>query len=200
MIQVDPPHDPYAPGWEFTEYSVGYFASVELFDSKTLKLSFAPGETGKDSGLYAVDHRVLTLSYSIYLPTTSTSFRIPGGIEFPSIGRAPGWNDIEITPTEVMVNGNVSGLTGDPTDLSCWSLDASLPSAGLYILMDSFAIETVYDKVFQTHISFAQVFGNSPDPPERNGQLTIEAVSNTELRFSVRGTDGIVRSATLPLS
>lgn len=36
--------------------------------------------------------------------------------------------------------------------------------------------------------------------PTQNGELTVEAVSNTQLRFNLKGSDGVVRSGTLTLA
>jgi hypothetical protein len=36
--------------------------------------------------------------------------------------------------------------------------------------------------------------------PTQNGQLTLQAVSNTQVRISYKGSDGVVRSNTLTLS
>lgn len=40
---------------------------------------------------------------------------------------------------------------------------------------------------------------SSADPAE-NGELVVEATSNTTLTFKLRGTDGTVRSGTITLS
>jgi hypothetical protein len=37
-------------------------------------------------------------------------------------------------------------------------------------------------------------------PPVANGDLTVEKISNTELRFSLKGSDGVIRSNTLTLA
>lgn len=37
-------------------------------------------------------------------------------------------------------------------------------------------------------------------PPVANGDLTIEKISNTQLRFSLKGSDGVIRSNTLTLA
>lgn len=36
--------------------------------------------------------------------------------------------------------------------------------------------------------------------PTQNGELTVEAVSNTQIRFNMKGSDGVVRSGTLALA
>ncbi|KRD26734.1 hypothetical protein ASE37_24635, partial [Rhizobium sp. Root268] len=40
----------------------------------------------------------------------------------------------------------------------------------------------------------------SSEPPVTNGELTIQADSNTSLRFRYQGSDGVIRSATLTLT
>ena len=41
---------------------------------------------------------------------------------------------------------------------------------------------------------------NTPATLTTNGQLTVNATSNTNLRFSYRGSDGVTRTANLTLA
>jgi len=194
---VVPPHEAYAPGWELYEYAIGYYASVSLSDAETMTITFAPGEMGRDSGLWAKDARIIRLRYGIYVPAPQTQFvRIPGGIVLPEWARSPGWNTVDCSLTSITINGRVvkdfqgAPVVPDPTDLSCYVVSGHMP----YVKLDTFNIATIYDQKFQTRITHAR-----DNDPDLNGQLTIDAIDNSTLRFKYRGTDGVVRSATLDL-
>jgi len=100
---------------------------------------------------------------------------------------------------EIKINDRVvedlqgNPVVPDPTDLSVYLV--SQCHVPWYIKLDSFRISTIYDVEFQTRITHAR-----DNDPDLNGQLTIDAVDNTTLRFKYIGTDGVVRSATLVLN
>ena len=200
MAPVQPPSDAYAPGWDLYEWALGYYASVTLSTAETMTLNFAPNETGVDSGLFAKDARITRLQYTLYIPTAQTScIRIPGGITAPDWIRSPGWSSVDVTLEEIKINGRVvedplgNPVTPDPTDLSCYLVkQCTVP----YVKLDSFVLDTIYNQKFQTRITH----GTFNDDPEQNGQLVVEASDNSTLVFKYRGTDGIVRSATVVLT
>jgi len=197
MTSVPPPHDAYVTGWDLYEYAIGYYASVTLTSAETMKLVFGPNETGLDSGLFAKDAQVSSLTYNVYIPTSgSSSLRIPGAFDLPEWARTPGWNAVTVTPTQVSINGRVvedalgNPVEGDATDLSCFVTKVGVP----YVLLDGFKRTSLEDQTFQTRITV----GKNKDP-ELNGQLLIEAADAQTLVFKYRGQDGVVRTASLAL-
>lgn len=196
MTSVPPPHDAYVTGWDLYEYAIGYYASVTLTSAETMKLTFAPNETGLDSGLFAKDGQVSSLTYNLYVPRSDAAIRIPGGIDLPTWARTPGWNAVTVTPTQVSINGRVvedalgNPVQVDPTDLSCFVTKVGVP----YVLLDGFKRTSLEDQTFQTRITV----GKNNDP-ELNGQLLIEAADAQTLVFKYRGQDGVVRTASLAL-
>ena len=54
------------------------------------------------------------------------------------------------------------------------------------------------NEIYLKHVAF-QPFGSGTDP-YNNGDMLFDSVSNTELRVRQRGTDGVIRQASLPLS
>ena len=64
------------------------------------------------------------------------------------------------------------------------------------LTMIAATIDTIYNQKFQTRVTH----GTFNADPEQNGQLVVEASDNSTLVFKYRGTDGIVRSATLALT
>jgi len=197
MTSVPPPHDAYVTGWDLYEFALGYYAAVSLTSAETMKLTFAPNETGLDSGLFAKDGQVSSFSYNVYIPTSGTSIRIPGGIDLPTWARTPGWNAVAVTPTQVSINDRVvddalgNPVVADPTDLSCFVTKGGIP----YVLLDGFKRTSLEDQAFQPRITV----GKNKDP-ELNGQLLIEAADAQTLVFKYRGQDGVVRSASLNLT
>ena len=53
---------------------------------------------------------------------------------------------------------------------------------------------------FDTSKNFIQITNTSVPSLTLNGQMVITRVNNTTLKFSLRGTDGVTRSATLTLA
>lgn len=199
MQSVLPPHEAYALGWNLYEFKIGYFAVITISEAETMTITFARGETGIDSGLFAKDGRLTDLEYQLYVPTSQGScIHIPGGITLPEWARTPGWNSVAMNTKEIKINDRVvedlqgNPVVPDPTDVSIYVVEqCNVP----YVKFDSFRISTIYDVKFQTRITHAR-----DNDPDLNGQLTIDAIDNTTLRFKYRGTDGVVRSANLTLS
>jgi|SRR6056300_286342 len=197
MTSVPPPHDAYVVGWDLYEYAPGYFVNITLTSAETMKLTFAPNETGLDSGLFAKDAQVSSLTYNLYVPRSDAAIRIPGGIDLPTWARTPGWNAISISNTVISINNRVvedalgNPVVADPTDLSCFVTKVGVP----YVLLDGFVRTSLEDQTFQTRITV----GKNNDP-ELNGQLLIEAADQQTLVFKYRGQDGVVRSASLNLT
>lgn len=50
------------------------------------------------------------------------------------------------------------------------------------------------------HVEKIRLYPSASDAPTINGQLTVEATSNTQLTFKLKGSDGTVRSTTLTLA
>lgn len=64
------------------------------------------------------------------------------------------------------------------------------------------AVELGYDGLRWKRVSTHRLSLKPPasDTPTTTGEMTFEAVSNTQLRLSLKGSDGVVRSTTLALS
>jgi len=140
MTFLDPPSNPNVPGWSFIEYFVGFYASITTTNEQTMKLTFAPGETGRDSGLEARDTGVQVLAYEVYFSGTGGEHvRVPGGKNIPASAiRSPGWNKVRVD-SRFVVNGVDVG-EGDPTDVSCYI--ANQPTlAPQYVYLDYFEVE-----------------------------------------------------------
>ena len=140
MTFLDPPSNPNVPGWSFIEYFVGFYASITTTNEQTMKLTFAPGETGRDSGLEARDTGVQVLAYEVYFSGTGGEHvRVPGGKNIPASAiRSPGWNRVRVD-SRFVVNGVDIG-EGDPTDVSCYI--ANQPTlAPQYVYLDYFEVE-----------------------------------------------------------
>lgn len=205
---VDPPYDAYkADGWDMYEFAIGYFATVSLLSSNSMRIAFSSQETGPTSGLFAKDARILYLAYEVYIPSASmlqgNGFRLPGAVDTVSIQthlRAPGWNSIRVYKSDlalgVRVNTidiDISAIRGtiDPTDLSSYLYTQQQAA---YILLDTVTRTTVFDQGFETPL-----FQPTRDPSQP-GFLIIVPLDNETLQFKYRGTDGVVRSATLTLT
>ena len=140
MTFVDPPYSPEAPGWTFVEYFKGYFATITISPERTMKLAFAPGETGRDSGLTASDSAIQTLTYEVYFSGTGgQNVRVPGGKQIPAtIIRSPGWNQVQVG-SRFVVNGQDLG-TGNPNDITCYVV-ANPTQAPAYVFLDYFEVD-----------------------------------------------------------
>lgn len=64
------------------------------------------------------------------------------------------------------------------------------------------AVELGYEGLRWKRVSSHRLSLKPPasDAPSANGELTVEAVSDTQLRFNLKGADGVIRSATLALA
>lgn len=123
-----------------------------------------------------------------------------------------GWYRITVTATatatassefqvRTVANGVTSVYTGDGTSgVYIWGAQL-VPgtSPGPYTKTVATAITTAAPALIDAPNGKVEALAASITPP-RNGDLAIEATSNTTLTFKLRGTDGTVRSATLTLT
>ncbi len=122
-----PPHTAEADGWHLTDFRVGYRARIRLVTDDSMTVTFAPLETGPDSGLVARDPTLERLQYSVYFPSKTVSdVKLPGCISLGGNLRAPGWNTVAVHGGRVLIN-DADGGPGNPKDLSCYALGPRVP-------------------------------------------------------------------------
>lgn len=102
------------------------------------------------------------------------------------------------TPTtvwrEVDALGALIGLFRVRTDLGGWKLQrntAVAPAAEFSTAQDVLAVDASGNVVLRPAASVT---------PANNGDLVVQATSNTSLTFKLKGTDGVVRSGSLTLA
>lgn len=173
-------------------------ASATITGNLTAAAVIPSGSTVPTNGLYLPTANNLGFAYNSTLGMTLNSTGL-------GVGVSPAYKlDVGGSSAGVLRLVNINNSSTDPAAVTRLSLD----SQGATWHLDNERTSGIF-KITRNSTTFLTIdnSGNlilqpsaTPATLTTNGQLTVNATSNTNLRFSYRGSDGVTRVANLTLA